>query len=205
MLNRLLNAASAWYLKRGLRPYHHYPADKTAVVFIDVQRGLVAPGSTLAKSLADLAQMAKSRGFLAIHAPIAVVTEVPYPTPAHREIERTLSSRPDAAEFAAAVTPSLADIVLPHRQSLSIFGLAEVDALIASRGLEHLILAGPLGDLTLDSSLRDAVQRDLHVTVVSDCIGASSPAALELEVRYTMPRYAHLVTGLANLKRLTGR
>jgi nicotinamidase-related amidase len=75
--------------------------------------------------------------------------------------------------------------------------------LIESRGLEHLILAGPLGDLTLDSSLRDAVQRDLHVTVVSDCVAASSAAALELELRYTMPRYAHLVTELEHLERLS--
>lgn len=116
-----------------------------------------------------------------------------------RDIEGALASRADAAEFAAAVTPAFSEIVLPPRQSLSIFGLAEVDALIASRGVQHLILAGPLGDLTLDSSLRD-----LHVTVVSDCIGVSSPAALELEVRYTMPLYGHLVTGLANLERLTG-
>ena len=93
--------------------------------------------------------------------------------------------------------------MLPRRSTLSIFGLPEVDALIESRGLEHLILAGPLGDLTLDSSLRDAVQRDLHVTVVSDCVAASSAAALELELRYTMPRYAHLVTELEHLERLS--
>ncbi|RWA52274.1 hypothetical protein AU476_18080 [Cupriavidus sp. UYMSc13B] len=94
--------------------------------------------------------------------------------------------------------------MLPSRTTLSIFGRPEVDALIESRGLEHLILAGPLADLTLDSSLRDAVQRDLHVTVVRDCVAASSQAALELEIRYTMPRYAHLVTDLENLGRLSG-
>ncbi|WP_223430487.1 isochorismatase family protein [Pseudomonas sp. GL-B-26] len=102
-----------------------------------------------------------------------------------------------------AVGPSPSDVVLPSPTTLSIFGLPEVDTLIESHDLEHLILAGSLADLTLDSSLRDAVQRDLHVTVVRDCVAASSPAALELEIRYTMPRYAHLVTDLEHLERLS--
>jgi nicotinamidase-related amidase len=203
MLNRLLNAATGWYVQRGLRAYHHYPADKTAVVFIDVQRAFVTPESALAESLTGLAQLARSRGFLVVHAPMTVFSGVPFPTPAHREIERLLSNRPDAPDIASAVGLLPSDVVLPKRSTLSIFGLPEVDALIKSHGLEHLVLAGPLGDLTLDSSLRDAVQRDLHVTVVSDCVAASSAAALELELRYTMPRYAHLVTDLEHLQRLS--
>jgi nicotinamidase-related amidase len=203
MLNRLLNAATGWYVQRGLRAYHHYPADKTAIVFIDVQDAFIAPESTLAASLAGLARLARSRRFLVVHAPMTVLSGASYPTPAHREIERSLSSQPEAPNIASAVGLSPSDVVLPRRSTLSIFGLPEVDALIESRGLEHLILAGPLGDLTLDSSLRDAVQRDLHVTVVSDCVAASSAAALELELRYTMPRYAHLVTELEHLERLS--
>ncbi len=203
MLNRLLNAATGWYVQRGLRAYHHYPADKTAVVFIDVQDAFIAPEPTLAASLAGLARLARSRRFLVVHAPMTVLSGASFPTPAHREIERSLSSQPEAPNIASAVGLSPSDVVLPRRSTLSIFGLPEVDALIESRGLEHLILAGPLGDLTLDSSLRDAVQRDLHVTVVSDCVAASSAAALELELRYTMPRYAHLVTELEHLERLS--
>lgn len=203
MLNRLLNAAINWYVRRGLRAYHHYPADKTAVVFVDAQQAFVAAEPGLAASLAGLAQLARYRGFLIVHATTAARFDIPFPTPAHRAIEQALSSGPDASDIAAIVAPTSADIVLPVRQTLSIFGLAEVDALIAARGIEHLILAGPLGDVTLDSSLRDAVQRDLHVTVVSDCVAASSPAALDLEIRYTMPRYAHLVTDLNALERLS--
>lgn len=201
MLNSFLNTAINWTLRRGLRAYHRYPADKTAVVFIDVQNAFLSPDFTPAASFAHLAQLARSRGFLVVHAPIAVNTDRTFSTPAHRDIERALSERLDGPDIASVVGPSSADVVLPARKTLSIFGLPEVDALIASRGLEHLILAGPLGDLTLDSSLRDAVQRDLHVTVISDCVAASSPAALDLEIRYTMPRYAHLVTDMKDFER----
>lgn len=203
MLNSLLNGALAWYTRRGLRAYHRYPADKTAVVFVDAQRAFIKPGTALAESLTGLARLARVRGFLVVHAPIATLSGASFPTLAHREIERALSTRADAPEIAQAAELSSSDIVLPRRSTLSIFGLPEVDALIKSRGLEHLILAGPLGDLTLDSSLRDAVQRDLHVTVVSDCVGASTAAALELELRYTMPRYAHLIANLEHLERLS--
>lgn len=203
MLNRLLNAVTAWYVQRGLRAYHRYPADKTAVVFVDAQRAFVKPGTALAVSLTSLTRLARARGFLVVHAPMATISGAAFPTLAHREIERALSARADASEITPAAELSSSDVMLPRRATLSIFGLPEVDALIKSRGLEHLILAGPLGDLTLDSSLRDAVQRDLHVTVVSDCVAASSAAALELELRYTMPRYAHLVTGIEHLEHLS--
>ena len=203
MLNRLLNAATGWYVRRGLRGYHHYPADKTAVIFIDVQRAFLGAEQPLSQSLASLAQLARSRGFLVIHAPVTANTGALYQTPAHRRIEHALSKHPNASDIAPAVKPVPSDIVLPERKTLSIFELPAVDALIEKRGLEHLILAGPLGDLTLDSSLRDAAQRDIHTTVVSDCVAASTSAALELEVRYTMPRYAHLVTDLDDLRRRT--
>lgn len=201
MLNRFINAATGWYVRRGVRGYHRYPADKTAVVFIDVQQAFLGQEQPLARSLADLARLARSRGFLVIHAPIAVNADARFQTPARRQIDQALAGHPDASDIASAVGPSSRDIVLPGRTTMSIFGLPEVDALIEARGLEHLILAGPLADLTLDSSLRDAAQRDLHTTVVSDCLAASTPSALELEVRYTMPRYAHLVTDLKDLTR----
>ncbi|THB83539.1 isochorismatase family protein [Pantoea allii] len=204
MLNRLLNAALNWYVRRKVRAYHHYPADKTAVIFIDVQHAFVVKEHSLSRSLTDLAQLAHSRGFLVIHAPITVNADVPFKTPAHRQIEQALAAHASAGDIASAVEPSEGDIVLPPRRTLSIFGEPEVDALIAVRGLEHLILAGPLGDLTLGSSLRDAAQRDLHITMISDCMAASTPSALELEVRYTMPRYAHLITDLKDLRRRTG-
>ncbi|KMO33548.1 cysteine hydrolase [Methylobacterium aquaticum] len=204
MRNSLLNAATGWYVRRGLRTYHRYPADKTAVFLVDVQRAFVGSGQPLSGSLAELARWARSRGFLVVHAPIAVDAGAAFKTPAHRQIERALSTQADAPELASALGPSPDDVVLPARKTLSVFGLPEVDALIEARGLEHLILAGPLADLTVDSSLRDAAQRDLHTTVVSDCLAASTPAALELEVRHTMPRYAHLVTELDDLKRRIG-
>lgn len=201
MLNRLLNAATGWYVRRGLRGYHNYPADKTAVIFIDVQRGFVSAEQPLSRSLTGLGRLARSRGFLVIHSPITANTGALFQTPAHRQIEDALAKHPNASDIAPTVELSPSDIVLPDRRTLSIFGLPEVDALIERHALEHLIFAGPLADLTLDSSLRDAAQRDIHTTVVSDCITASTPAALELEVRYTMPRYAHLVTDLDDLKR----
>ncbi|MDY4377784.1 hypothetical protein SOV92_08040 [Pectobacterium brasiliense] len=67
----------------------------------------------------------------------------------------------------------------------------------------HLILAWLLADPTLDSSLSDAVQRELHATVMKDCVAASSLAALELTRRYTMPRYAHLIMDVVYLERLS--
>lgn len=203
MLNRALNAVNGWLTRRGLRRYNHYPADKTAVIFVDVQRAFVSAGQPLAHSLAGLAQLARSKGFLVVHGSIAPGAGGALKTPAHRQIDDALSRHADAVAIADAVKPMPDEVVLPMRTTLSVFGSPEVDALIAKYGIEHIILAGPLGDWTLDSSLRDAAQRDLHTTVVSDCLAASTPAALELEVRYTMPRYAHLVIDLADLTRRT--
>lgn len=202
MLNRLLNAAMGWYVRRSVRVYHRYPANRTAVLLIDAQRAFVDPLPPLASSLTALARLARSKGILVIHAPIIVDADAAFRTPAHLQIEQALLTSATAAELAISASPG--DVVLSARTTLSLFGSPEIDALIAARAIEHVILVGPLGDLTVDSSLRDAAQRDLRTTVVTDRLAAATPAALELEIRYTMPRHAHLVTELAGFRRRVG-
>ena len=135
MLNRLLNSATAWYVQRSFRSYHHYPADKTAVVFIDVQNALIAAAPALTESLGSLARLARTQGFLVIHAKMAASSDTRHPTPALIEIERLLSGEADSSDIAAAIGPVYADVVLPERSTLSIFGSSEVDELIDSHGL----------------------------------------------------------------------
>lgn len=204
MINALLNNVSDWYVRRGLRPYHVYPASKTAVVFVNVQEAFVEPSSVLAGKLASLAELARRKQFLVIHAPMSAALSVAFPTPAHLEISRLLSASRDGSGIAPSVGPHPADIVLPARSTLSAYGTPAMDSLIEARGLDHLILAGPLANWTIDSSLRDAVQRDCHATILRDCLDAVSEQALQLEIRYTMPRYAQLVTDLDGFRKLAG-
>jgi nicotinamidase-related amidase len=203
MLNYLLNSFFAWRVKRAMRSYHAYPADKTAVVFLNVQNAFMKDKPNLVQRLASLAEFAREKKFHVIHAPMSATSEFAFPTPAHVEIERLLTRDLDGPTVVPAVGPQPSDVTLPARSTLSVFGQPKLDELIKTSGLEHLIFAGPLADITVDSSLRDAVQRDCHVTVMSDCISATSESALNLELRHTMPRYAHLITNLKRLKKLS--
>ena len=67
--------------------------------------------------------------------------------------------------------------------------------------IEHLVLAGPYANLAIDSTVRDAVQLDFHVTVLSDCVSAESASEMQA-VQVTLPRFAQTVIGLKKFESL---
>lgn len=94
--------------------------------------------------------------------------------------------------------------MLPPRSAFSVFSSGELDRRLKASGLEHLILAGPLTLITLDSTLRDAAQYDYHVTVLRAGHTAYSDATRAAFDR-TFWRYAHRVMEMGELQSLTGR
>jgi len=63
-------------------------------------------------------------------------------------------------------------VVIKHRYSAILN--TELDALLKSRGIRSLLLAGVATDTCVESTGRDAYFIDYYVTIVSDCCGAAS-------------------------------
>ncbi len=202
MINSLANSIVNWRVARAMKDYHNYPTDKTAVVLVDVQNAFVSDRSDLFERLWSLVEFARGKGIRVIHAPSSAAVERAFPTPAHLEMRRLLQKGDDGEAIVAALGPSESDVTLSPRSTLSVFGLQELDEALEAYGLEHLVFAGPLANITIDSSVRDAVQRDCHVTVLSDCISGASQSAVDHELQHTLPRYAHLITDLSGWRKL---
>ncbi len=75
---------------------------------------------------------------------------------------------------------------------------------LQSKGVEHIIIGGPLANITLDSTVRDGVEQGYHVTLLHDCASAASPDELEATLHVTLQRYAQTHMDLAAFKTLVG-
>lgn len=64
-------------------------------------------------------------------------------------------------------------VVVKHRYSA--FAGTELDLLLRSRGVTHLLLAGVATNVCVESTARDGFMRDYHVILVEDCCAAASP------------------------------
>jgi nicotinamidase-related amidase len=68
----------------------------------------------------------------------------------------------------------------PFRKwAYSAFHRTELDHMLDSLGINHLILVGIATNIAIESSARDAIHRGMRVTTVSDCVSSYVPALHE--------------------------
>jgi nicotinamidase-related amidase len=59
-----------------------------------------------------------------------------------------------------------------RKWAYSAFHRTEFDHMLASLGIEHLILVGIATNIAIESSGRDAIHRGMRITTVSDCVSS---------------------------------
>lgn len=197
------NAVANWYVRgsvsRAMEDYRANPPDARVLVLVDAQNGFLSPG--ISEAMVAVVDFARDRQYRIIYAAWDAAAEPAPSTPAHDWIASRLRDV-GASAFPARIAPREGDTVLGPRSTFSAFSNGELDGHLRASGLDHLILAGPLTLLSLDSTLRDAVQRDYHVTVLraeDAAYSESSQAAFER----TYWRYAHSVIKPGELRALT--
>ena len=199
------NAIANWYvrdsLSRAMEEYRTYPPAATALVLVDAQNGFLTNEPDLSEALAAIVDFARGQQYRIVYSSWDGGAIQRFPTPAHDWIAARLRGRAEAAAFPARIAPREGDTVLTPRSAFSAFSAGELDRRLKASGLEHLILAGPLTLITLDSTLRDAAQYDYHVTLLRAGRAAYSDAARAAFDR-TFWRYAHSVIELEELQSL---
>lgn len=80
-------------------------------------------------------------------------------------------------EIHPAVAPLDTDIVV-HKQSCDSFHATELDQLLRSRGIDHLIIGGCMTQYCVDTTVRRATSMGYQVTLVSDGHMTSDMGAL---------------------------
>lgn len=195
MLNKLIN----WFVRlqtaRKLRVYKTYPSDKTALLLVNCQQGFLENQEELKVQLTKLTQHAQKRNWTTIHS-LYFPSERKFPTPAHQLLDEKIKSKSEDV----FLLKSSNNIEIQKRSTLSAFAGTSLENILKKNRIEHIVLAGPMADLTIDSTVRDGVQLDFHTTVILDCISLSSDKQIFDTYKLTLGRYAQTLINFKELK-----
>ncbi|WP_234338028.1 cysteine hydrolase family protein [Streptomyces sp. NRRL WC-3725] len=91
------------------------------------------------------------------------------------------------AEFHPDLTPGPGDVTIAPHKNLDVFATTDLDTQLKRRGVEHVVVAGMIGTMCVESTARSAMERGYRVTLVKDATAPEGgPEAYEQMVQ----RYA---------------
>ena len=89
------------------------------------------------------------------------------------------------------------------KQGFNAFSNTDLHATMKARNLNHLLLAGMITSLCIDSTGRAAYERGYKVTMLSDCISARTPSEQDFYCRSIFPLYADVMESPQLVEQLT--
>ena len=169
---------------------------KTALVVIDLQRGIVAPPSAphsstdvVARAAQTAAALRKAGGTVVfVHVTpsadgkdgLKPITDAPVGAGG-----RTLP--PDWAEIVPELAPQPSDVIITKRQWGAFYG-TELDLQLRRRGVDTIVLCGISTNIGVESTARDAYERGYNQIFVEDAMAARDAAEHAHTVATLFPR-----------------
>lgn len=105
----------------------------------------------------------------------------------------TAFADPEAMNIYSEVTPEKNDIVVTKRR-ISAFTGSDLEVVLRSLGVKHLILSGIATSGVVLSTLREAADKDYRLTVLSDCCADSDAEVHTVLLSKVFPRQAEVIT-----------
>ena len=170
---------------------------KTALVVIDVQKGIISLDRKLEPNSATqiITNVSKLvRRFREIGMPVFLVHFRPFDGKdmLHPVVDQQVQwgsgqRPPDWAEFVEEIKPTEKDIVITKRQWGAFYG-TELDLQLRRRKIEMIVLCGVSTNFGVETTARDAYQRGYNQVFVVDAMAASSKEEHEATLKYIFPR-----------------
>lgn len=178
-----------------------FPAETTALIVIDMQRDFCSPGGYADQAGMDISRMqavvgtvqsllqaARAAGLLVVHTREGHPPDMGDCSPAklQRSVEagapigclgpmgRLLIQGEYGHDFVDALQPLPGEIVI-DKPGYGAFHATRLGNVLATRGIEQLIICGVTTEVCVHSTLREAVDRGYHCTTVADATAASRP------------------------------
>jgi nicotinamidase-related amidase len=177
--------------------------NKTALVVIDIQKGIVAMGRKLEPYTANqvVANISKLvRRFRELGLPVFLVRVMSIDGKdmlrprTDQQVQWSSGQRPaDWAEFMEEIRPTEKDIVITKRQWGAFYG-TELDLQLRRRGIDTIVLCGVSTNIGVETTARDAYQRGYNQVFVIDAMAASSRDEHEATLKFIFPRIGLLRT-----------
>ena len=176
-------------------------AAKTALVVIDLQRGLVgmpAVPRSGTEVVARAAQMAKALRGAGGTVVFVHVTPSPDGKDGLKPVADAVQAAgralpPDWAELVPELGVQPTDIVITKRQWGAFYG-TELDLQLRRRGVDTILLCGISTNIGVESTARDAYERNYNQVFVEDAMAARDPDDHKHTVKSLFPRIGRVRT-----------
>lgn len=94
---------------------------------------------------------------------------------------------------------------VPGKRGLNAFSNTKLGAILQKRGIDHVVLAGVVTSICIDSTGRSAFDRGYRVTVLSDCTSGRTNLEQRFYCEQVFPLYAEVIDHTQLLSRLEKR
>ena len=91
---------------------------------------------------------------------------------------------------------------VPGKRGLNAFSNTDLDHLFQQRGITHVVLAGVVTSVCVDSTGRSAYERGYKVSVLSDCTSGRTTFEQDFYCESVFPLYAEVIDHVQLLSRL---
>ena len=181
-------------------PVTHLDPKTTALVLIDLQQGIVAmPAAphTSSDVVANAVRLAEQ--FRSLRAPVVLVHVVAGPGSddrLHLEVDEAMGRRqvpPDFATIVLELATSASDIVIGKRQWGAFYG-TDLDLQLRRRDIRTIVLGGISTNYGVESTARDAYERNYNLVFVEDAMSARSAEDHAFALARIFPRIGRIAS-----------
>jgi nicotinamidase-related amidase len=174
----------------------------TALLIMDVQTGIAdyfVKGGDLLQRLSTAINAARAAHIPVIYAVVTFRKDYPEISPDNRSFAGIRNYRSPAQETTAAelihpaIAPQPSDIVVTKRR-ISAFTGSDLELILRSQGIRHLVLGGVATSGVVLSTVREAADKDYILTVLSDCCAEGDEEVQKVLLSKVFPRQADVVT-----------
>ena len=173
----------------------------TALLIMDVQQGIVeryASDAGYLERLAAARAAARRAGITVIYVTIAFRPGYPEVSPANKSFTAIAGTGRFAdgdpgLRIPAVIAPAAGELTVIKRR-VSAFAGSDLEVLLRSRGIGHLVLSGIATSGVVLSTLRQAADQDYQLTVLADGCLDADPEVHQVLLTKVFPRQAEVTT-----------
>ncbi len=175
--------------------------NNTALLVMDVQTrivAMIAEHDELIANIKNAIQTAHTNNIPVIYVTVSFREGFPEISPNNKSFsmiskQGVAFADPEAMKLYSEITPHENDIHVTKRR-VSAFTGSDLEVVVRSLGVSHLILTGIATSGVVLSTLREAADKDYTLTVLSDCCADSDAEVHNVLLSKVFPRQAEVTT-----------
>ena len=160
---------------------------KTALVVVDLQKGILAYASGEAVSGVVRAAGNLCDGFRQHALPVVLVNVAGGAPGRTEQPRRQMNPAPDWAEFLPELKQQPSDIVVT-KKTWGAFASTDLEALLKARDITQVVIAGVATGTGVEATARQAYEQGFNVTLAIDAMTDIGPEAHDYSIRNVFPR-----------------